>query len=143
MLTAGIAHLTTLSLRPVLHLCSARNVDRVDVWLNLDARLEALRARVNWKSPTFCRARRNAAGSRMRVSQRIVNPNCLFAETRDTLLRVLGQKRLPLGSAFGGDELRHGSVFQFDGHYEWIKTDRFDGGLQPAGFRDKPLLWII
>jgi hypothetical protein len=53
MLTAGIAHLTTLSLRPVLHLCSARNVDRVDVWLNLDVRLETLRAQVNWKSPYF------------------------------------------------------------------------------------------
>ena len=49
MLPTGIAHLTALSLCPVLHLCSARYVDRVDVWLDLDTGLEALRTQVNWK----------------------------------------------------------------------------------------------
>jgi hypothetical protein len=43
MLTTGVAHLITFSLCPVLHFCSARDVDRVEVWLDLDARLEALR----------------------------------------------------------------------------------------------------
>src|SRR5262245_9157373 len=40
-------------------------------------------------------------------------------------------------------ELRDDDGFQLDSHNEWIKTDRRDGGLQPTGFRYKPLLWII
>src|SRR5262245_4435976 len=53
------------------------------------------------------------------------------------------RSKLPFGSVFRGDELRDDGVFQFDGNNEWIKTDRLDGGLQPTGFRHKPLLWII